>query len=92
MHSTSKSSKLIVSSVVVVATTLVLLTLRAQETAKPETHGMAVANMDPAIKPGDDFYLYANGNWIKRTEIPPTVPRSAGSRSSTKLAISAPRR
>src|SRR5579883_432302 len=35
-----------------------------------ETHGIAVANMDTSVKPGDDFYLYANGNWIKRTEIP----------------------
>jgi putative endopeptidase len=26
--------------------------------------------MDPEVKPGDDFYLYANGGWIKRTEIP----------------------
>jgi endothelin-converting enzyme/putative endopeptidase len=26
--------------------------------------------MDPSVKPGDDFYRYANGNWIKRTEIP----------------------
>ncbi len=35
-----------------------------------ETHGIVIANMDTAIKPGDDFYHYANGNWIKRTEIP----------------------
>ncbi len=34
-------------------------------------HGIAVANMDRSIKPGDDFYLYTNGEWIKRTEIPP---------------------
>jgi endothelin-converting enzyme/putative endopeptidase len=27
--------------------------------------------MDPAIKPGDNFYLYANGAWIDRTQIPP---------------------
>ena len=27
--------------------------------------------MDRSIKPGDDFYLYTNGEWIKRTEIPP---------------------
>jgi putative endopeptidase len=26
--------------------------------------------MDPSIKPGDDFYAYANGGWIKGTEIP----------------------
>ena len=35
-----------------------------------ETHGVATANMDPSIRPGDDFYHYANGSWIKRTEIP----------------------
>lgn len=34
------------------------------------THGIAVANMDTAVKPGDNFYLYANGAWIQRTQIP----------------------
>jgi len=29
------------------------------------------ANMDTSIKPGDNFYLYANGNWIKNNPIPP---------------------
>ncbi len=28
------------------------------------------ANMNFSIKPGDNFYLYANGNWIKKTPIP----------------------
>ena len=28
-------------------------------------------NMDTSVKPGDDFFRYANGAWIKRTEIPP---------------------
>jgi putative endopeptidase len=36
-----------------------------------ETHGIQVQNLDHSVKPGNDFYLYANGNWIKRTEIPP---------------------
>ena len=31
--------------------------------------------MDPSVKPGDDFYEYANGGWIKRTEIPPDRSR-----------------
>ncbi|MGH9498386.1 MAG: M13 family metallopeptidase [Terriglobales bacterium] len=39
--------------------------------AAPDVHGIAVANMDRSVKPGDDFYLYANGDWIKRTAIPP---------------------
>ena len=36
-----------------------------------DMHGVAVANMDPAIKPGDDFFRYANGGWLGRAEIPP---------------------
>jgi putative endopeptidase len=35
------------------------------------THGVAVTNMDRGIVPGNDFFMYANGAWIKRTEIPP---------------------
>jgi putative endopeptidase len=50
---------------------LSLLTMHAEDAPKPETHGIVVANMNRAIKPGDDFYLYANGDWISRTEIPP---------------------
>ena len=33
------------------------------------------ANMDASVKPGDDFFLYANGGWIKRTPIPPEYSR-----------------
>ncbi len=33
------------------------------------------ANNDPSVKPADDFFLYANGGWIKRTEIPPEYSR-----------------
>src|SRR5438270_1312880 len=32
-------------------------------------------NMDPSVKPSDDFFLYASGGWIKRTEIPPEYSR-----------------
>src|SRR3984885_3479058 len=43
----------------------------AQNAPAPEMHGIAIANLDPSVKPGDDFYQYANGAWIKHTEIPP---------------------
>src|SRR5579863_9646457 len=46
------------------------LAAMAQDAPKQETHGIATANMDTSVKPGDDFYQYANGSWIKRTEIP----------------------
>jgi endothelin-converting enzyme/putative endopeptidase len=42
-----------------------------QTLSAQETHGISVANIDRSVKPGDDFYQYANGAWIKRTEIPP---------------------
>ena len=32
-------------------------------------------NMDTAVKPQDDFYLYANGGWLKRNPVPPEYSR-----------------
>src|SRR5580698_4408835 len=52
-----------------------LLLAHAQDLQKPEIHGIAVANMDRSVKPGDDFYEYANGGWVKRTEMPPDRSR-----------------
>ncbi|HEY1678140.1 MAG TPA: M13 family metallopeptidase [Candidatus Sulfotelmatobacter sp.] len=36
-----------------------------------DPHGIVAANLDRSVKPGDDFYLYANGAWIARAVIPP---------------------
>ncbi len=33
--------------------------------------GFDLAGRDLAVKPGDDFYAYANGKFVERTEIPP---------------------
>ena len=32
--------------------------------------GIVPASMDNSVKPGDDWYAYANGGWMKSTEIP----------------------
>jgi putative endopeptidase len=50
---------------------LVSLSAYSQQASTQETYGVVVANMDRSVKPGDDFYRYANGGWIKRTEMPP---------------------
>jgi putative endopeptidase len=55
----------------VVCCAICILATLAQNATVPETHGISVANMDRSVKPGDDFYHYANGDWTKRTEIPP---------------------
>jgi predicted metalloendopeptidase len=34
------------------------------------TWGFDATGMDLSVKPGDDFFRYANGKWADRTEIP----------------------
>ena len=49
----------------------------AQPQPSPENNPPPVdpSNFDTSVKPSDDFFLYANGAWIKRTEIPPEYTR-----------------
>jgi endothelin-converting enzyme/putative endopeptidase len=63
----SKSVVAWIGSCVLVAS----MTTYGQDAPAREAHGIAVANMDHSVKPGEDFYEYANGDWLKRTEIPP---------------------
>ena len=35
--------------------------------SRPKVSAVDVAGMDPAVRPGDDFYDYANGGWMKTT-------------------------
>ena len=37
---------------------------------EPETHGINPADMDLSVDPREDFYRFANGGWLDRTEIP----------------------
>src|SRR3954464_649871 len=43
----------------------------AQTDHASDSSGIDVAGMDRSVKPGDDFFAYANGTWLKNTEIPP---------------------
>src|SRR6202023_304713 len=43
-------------------------------TLKYGTWGFDLAGMDAATKPGDDFFRYANGTWLDKTQIPPDKP------------------
>ncbi|HUA80441.1 MAG TPA: M13 family metallopeptidase [Dyella sp.] len=42
----------------------------ATKASQPDM-GVDLKGVDHAIKPGDDFFGYANGNWLKTTQIPP---------------------
>src|SRR5256714_4244137 len=50
--------------------------LRAQTPTKPQygAWGFDLAGADTKTKPGDDFFRYANGTWIDKTQIPPDKP------------------
>ncbi len=42
---------------------------------EPERNLLDPANMDTTVRPGDNFFLYANGAWLKNNPIPPTETR-----------------
>ena len=58
-----------------VLVTLIMLVSCGQQTIKPatmapENDAIQLANMDPAVSPGTDFFRYANGGWIDANPIP----------------------
>jgi putative endopeptidase len=40
------------------------------EPAVPLNSGLELQHMDMSVKPGDNFFYYMNGTWLKETEIP----------------------
>lgn len=42
----------------------------ADQKATIGTWGFDISGMDTSVKPGDDFFEYVGGTWIKNTEIP----------------------
>jgi putative endopeptidase len=42
----------------------------AGEGSPPAAHGLDLSAIDRSVDPGDDFYAFANGDWLARTEIP----------------------
>jgi predicted metalloendopeptidase len=53
--------------------------------AAPPPAGDALAGMDRAVQPGVDFNEYANGGWLKSTEIPPDRSSSSVARELAEL-------
>jgi putative endopeptidase len=73
MRFTQKSLKFSLKLIAFIA--FALLAACAQDAPKQDAHGINVGDMDRSVTPGDNFYLYCNGDWIKRTEIPPDRSR-----------------
>ena len=65
---------------IVVTGSLTVFILRAESAVSSDKNPslprpIDPSSMDPSVKPADDFFLYADGGWIKRTEIPPEYSR-----------------
>ncbi|HEY0302303.1 MAG TPA: M13-type metalloendopeptidase, partial [Rhizomicrobium sp.] len=52
------------------AAALACAALAAAPKAEIGAWGFDLSGMDTSVKPGDDFFEYANGAWFRRTEIP----------------------
>jgi putative endopeptidase len=48
---------------------------KAKEDTSSKGYGIDLTSIDTTVRPQDDFYDYANNNWLKRTEIPSTEAR-----------------
>ncbi len=54
-----------------IALLLAIVSCSKQESVKP----LDPQNMDTSVQPGEDFFQYANGNWIKNNPIPDDYAR-----------------
>ena len=54
---------------------LFILPATAQKKSKSLLKYIDKSNMDLNVKPGNNFYLYANGNWIKNNPVPSSKTR-----------------
>ncbi|HTD11905.1 MAG TPA: M13 family metallopeptidase [Steroidobacteraceae bacterium] len=67
---TRSLASLIRVCIAVSGATLSLAAAASPDTATPASHGLDVAGIDRGVAPGDDFFRYANGAWLKANEIP----------------------
>jgi putative endopeptidase len=49
----------------------------AASKARVGAFGLDLAAMDRSVRPGDDFFRYVNGTWLKTTQIPSDMSRFA---------------
>jgi putative endopeptidase len=54
---------------------LVATSASAQTASAQKGVGITIANIDPSVKPCDDFFHYASGNWLKNNPIPAAESR-----------------
>jgi putative endopeptidase len=57
------------------ATCVIAINTASAQKGKAKMKYIDPANMDVSVKPGDNFYLYANNNWLKNNAVPSSKTR-----------------
>lgn len=66
----NRSSILVMAAVSLLVATPASLRAADDQPSLPRDKDPLVLNMDPSVSPGADFFLYANGRWLKQNPIP----------------------
>ena len=70
LHRPIAAAVLCLTSALALAADVIHRPVKATAQAPTGTIGFSVAHMDRSVDPRQDFYAYANGNWLKRLKIP----------------------
>jgi len=65
----------IVKTLIIVITAVAVTGFNPPGKEKKKRKFIDPANMDLSVKPGDNFYLYANGNWLNKNAVPASKTR-----------------
>lgn len=68
-----KKYTLFIASWLIVSDALFLVACHDRETSYAK-NDVVFKNMDISVRPGDDFFKYANGAWLKKNPIPAAYP------------------
>jgi endothelin-converting enzyme/putative endopeptidase len=73
------SSRFLMGAAVLALSVPVMVLASSAPATRYGTFGLDLTAADKAVKPGDDFWAYANGSWNKRTAIAPDRTSAGGS-------------
>src|SRR6476469_4421294 len=78
MSNISKNAFARTAAIVLAASTAMVVTSAAAQTAPAKAHlgtwGIDLTARDTSVKPGEDFQKYASGTWLAKTQIPADKP------------------
>lgn len=75
MKTASTVVQLFLLSFIMVTSTEISSSMAQQKQTSPKILPLNPANIDTSANPAANFYLYANGDWLKRNPIPPEYSR-----------------